>query len=1839
MKFLSDILAKAGLTVDGVVTLNNTATGQTPDANDNSTKLATTAWVRTFVQPYSLPIASASILGGIKVGTGLSIDSGTGILSVTGASASSIKSTQTFVVTEGQTVFTVTNGYSVGLIDIFLNGVYLSPNQSTATNGSTFTLNDPAATGDIIDVIVVSPVYQGTSTTTDQLPEGVVNLYYTNARARAAITLTVNGSSGASTYSSSTGVLNVPTYTLAGLGGIGGSGTTGYVSKFTNSTTIGNSLIYDDGFGIGINTSSPYNTSFYSLDVNGALLVKNVGKAANITLINADPAGGGNNAFVIHTVGGTLTSSYVDIQGYYGASVTGSTTIRLNAAGGNILIGSLIGTGTRMVVASSTGILSSQAIPTISDLSGVPTSRTLTINGVTYDLTANRSWSALPVGGTAGQLLAKVDGTDYNAQWINEAPAASYTSQVKHQVKASQAITKGQAVYVSSADGTNMIVSKASNATEGTSSKTMGLLESTVSTNGFTNVIAEGLLSGLNTNGANAGDPVWLGTDGNLIYGLLNKPSAPAHLVFIGIVTRANANNGEIFVKVQNGFELDELHNLSVASPSDGDMIKYVASTGLWTKIAASTTNIVEGTNLYYTTARANTDFDTRLATKSTSNLSEGTNLYYTDTRVGTYLTNNSYATQTYVNTAVSNLVDAAPGTLDTLNELAAALGDDPNFATTVATSIGTKEPIITAGTTSQYWRGDKTWQTLPIYTLSGLGGQPQLNGTGFVKVSGTTVSYDNSTYYLASNPNGYITGTGADTRVAVWSGTGTLSGTDAFTYTSPTLAIGLSAASNQTDYKVVIQRHGTLASPGTWTDSNGLQVVDYASDGPSVGFIATALVSIELPRINTSDPYAGNAVAFRVATDDSTVIAVKGNGTIHMGQNGSSDTGEKLQVNGAGKFTGALAASTGSFSSTLSATLISLSNTQPFILTGGGNTGTYTQTAIYSSQTNTSGDNANGLFIERGRLTNAGDGEIRQFIIGARGGTIQWRLDKDGNSYQTGTINAPGIAMSGDITISGYRIKDLTSTNKGVYIGNWSGAGYWGLGSTANNHELKLDQVNSTTGAWEGATDVNLYLGSNRLVLHSSNYSSYALPLSGGTLTGTLSGTNAIFNSRLGVGISADQTYASVFVGGAITTGTSQYAFLADPQLAGTDNYALFANARIKASTAVTNTFGVYIPSAEKLSGASIVNNYALYIANQTSGSSTNYSIYSSGGLNYFGGAFSINNTLTIGAHQALKPSGFGYDVNGYKVLIVGQPETNSYKSLAFGVDVSGNPSGAFSGWGQEYVWKNAASFITPNSGNNGYNTLLSWSSSGQVTIPNLVASSLTLGNSVVIGSWNSATTLQFQSASNSIGRINFYDANDTEGTYIRNIGTSFGGDLRFGARWDDDEDKIFFNLRQSSAGGGYDARFGINVDPTETFHVASNGITAGAPSKGWPVYDAELDTQARRFIFQTAGNNGIGTAGQGATVALVLGQYYDSRVVITPQANGGGSPGDQGTGHGKDLMIKGGTSDNGVGYKGGRLYLNGGMGYTSGGYNGNFGTVKIQSYGGVVNIGEITGETRRLNVAYSIGIRANLTGTEQEIIRMGNTGSGVNDGYLALLDSNNTKVLLGANASRSGDNFINNGGNFGINTDVPTNKLEVFSGSTTADALTLSFTTGADNRYTGIFFKGGPYPYARIVGGTSSYGPDQGFIAFYTNYNPSGAASTSGYCLERVRINPNGSIVATGDITAFGSPSDIRLKDIKEVVPNALQSILQLNAYRFDWKEVNHLTKIKEDIGVIAQEVEKVLPELARTNDDGTMSVRYQGLTAVLIEAIKEQQTQIEELKAENDALKEILKRNNII
>ncbi len=249
---------------------------------------------------------------------------------------------------------------------------------------------------------------------------------------------------------------------------------------------------------------------------------------------------------------------------------------------------SLAGVGNRMLIVNSAGTVSTQAIPTGTVTSvglSMPSAFTVTNSPVT-------GAGTLTVTG-AGTTLQYIDGTGA----LQTLPTS--TSRVQHQVKAGVAINKGQAVYVTSADGTNMIVGLASNTSEPTSSKTMGLLDATVSINGFANVVTEGLLAGLDTSAAGTeGDPVWLGVNGNLIYGLINKPSAPDHLVFIGIVTRKNSNNGEIFVKVQNGFELQELHNVAISSIANKNLLMYEAATSLWKNNTLG--NVIGGLSTQY---------------------------------------------------------------------------------------------------------------------------------------------------------------------------------------------------------------------------------------------------------------------------------------------------------------------------------------------------------------------------------------------------------------------------------------------------------------------------------------------------------------------------------------------------------------------------------------------------------------------------------------------------------------------------------------------------------------------------------------------------------------------------------------------------------------------------------------------------------------------------------------------------------------------------------------------------------------------------------------------------------------------------------------------------------------------------------------------------------------------------------------------------------------------------------------------------------------------------------------------------------------------------------------
>jgi hypothetical protein len=106
------------------------------------------------------------------------------------------------------------------------------------------------------------------------------------------------------------------------------------------------------------------------------------------------------------------------------------------------------------------------------------------------------------------------------------------------------------------------------------------------------------------------------------------------------------------------------------------------------------------------------------------------------------------------------------------------------------------------------------------------------------------------------------------------------------------------------------------------------------------------------------------------------------------------------------------------------------------------------------------------------------------------------------------------------------------------------------------------------------------------------------------------------------------------------------------------------------------------------------------------------------------------------------------------------------------------------------------------------------------------------------------------------------------------------------------------------------------------------------------------------------------------------------------------------------------------------------------------------------------------------------------------------------------------------------------------------------------------------------------------------------------------------------SGTLSATGDVIAYAS-SDRRLKDNILPIENPLQKINQIGGYSFEWNvEKQHIYNGK-DYGVIAQEIEEILPELVNTREDGYKAVKYDKLVSLLIEGIKELSKEVTELK----------------
>jgi hypothetical protein len=237
-------------------------------------------------------------------------------------------------------------------------------------------------------------------------------------------------------------------------------------------------------------------------------------------------------------------------------------------------------------------------------------------------------------------------------------------------------LIKGTAVYISGATGQNPTVSKAQANNDTNSAQTLGLMSANLANNSNGYVTIIGLIQNIDTSAYTDGQQLYLSptTAGTLT---ATKPHAPQHLVYVAVVEHAHPTQGKLFVKVQNGYEMDELHNVSAQSPSNGQVLIYNASTSLWEK-----NTLTDGTGITITEGAGSITI-TNSAPDQTVALTAGTGIS----------TSGTYPNFTITNSAPDQTV-ALTGAGTT-----SVTGTYPNFTITSNDTYSGTVTSVTAGT------------------------------------------------------------------------------------------------------------------------------------------------------------------------------------------------------------------------------------------------------------------------------------------------------------------------------------------------------------------------------------------------------------------------------------------------------------------------------------------------------------------------------------------------------------------------------------------------------------------------------------------------------------------------------------------------------------------------------------------------------------------------------------------------------------------------------------------------------------------------------------------------------------------------------------------------------------------------------------------------------------------------------------------------------------------------------------------------------------------------------------------------------------------------------------
>ena len=185
--------------------------------------------------------------------------------------------------------------------------------------------------------------------------------------------------------------------------------------------------------------------------------------------------------------------------------------------------------------------------------------------------------------------------------------------------------------------------------------------------------------------------------------------------------------------------------------------------------------------------------------------------------------------------------------------------------------------------------------------------------------------------------------------------------------------------------------------------------------------------------------------------------------------------------------------------------------------------------------------------------------------------------------------------------------------------------------------------------------------------------------------------------------------------------------------------------------------------------------------------------------------------------------------------------------------------------------------------------------------------------------------------------------------------------------------------------------------------------------------------------------------------------------------------------------------------------------------------------------------------------------------------------------------------------------------------------SGTTITDLTIVNLTT--INETASVIFSSGSNRFGDFGNDTHSF---TGSVQVSGSHTIVGGLTATSLGIGMAASATTGRIDATNDIVAYSS-SDIRFKENITPIENALDKISKISGNTYDWKAENKAEHGYEgnDVGVIAQEIEAVLPQLVQTRENGFKAVKYDKLVTLLIEGIKEQQKQINDLTSKVNSL----------